>query len=335
MAENSRKSPLYWVLLVLCALFVALLSFMVFMYYQGVDKARDSANQSVQRMVYDVASKKFLELIPSLEKDPKTKQESEIAHPKSVEDESPDSLHNGGDENKDGVSPNLPKIAIVITGLGLSKSTTSQILKLPPEVSAAVSPYSHFSGELTAKFKDEGRVVLIDMPMEPDDFPISDAGPYALLNKDKLVQNLANIDWAINRIPSAVGIISPMNEQFTKSDNFEKVIENLHNNKLMAFTIDRRAKGAIQANIVIDSVINENDIAAKLQELEAIALDKGFAIGIARPYPISITAINGWSATLAGKGIMLAPISAINIEVVQNKSLDKKSSAESGEPSAH
>jgi polysaccharide deacetylase 2 family uncharacterized protein YibQ len=48
-----------------------------------------------------------------------------------------------------------------------------------------------------------------------------------------------------------------------------------------------------------------------LQALEKEALKNGFALGTASAYPVTLETIKKWSAELAGRGIALAPLSAV------------------------
>ena len=48
--------------------------------------------------------------------------------------------------------------------------------------------------------------------------------------------------------------------------------------------------------------------------LEAAALAGGSALGLAQDYPVSLERLRLWAATLADKGLVLAPVSAVLIE---------------------
>ena len=52
-------------------------------------------------------------------------------------------------------------------------------------------------------------------------------------------------------------------------------------------------------------------IDAALVERERIARETGAAVGMALPYPVSIERLLAWIPTLPGKGLVLAPVSAL------------------------
>jgi len=51
-----------------------------------------------------------------------------------------------------------------------------------------------------------------------------------------------------------------------------------------------------------------------LAGLEAEALQSGSALGVAQGYPVSLERLRLWATTLADKGLVLAPASALVIE---------------------
>jgi len=75
-----------------------------------------------------------------------------------------------------------PRIALVIRGLGVGSSNTSLALtQLSPEIDFAFVPFAaDLQGDVD-KARGAGHEVLLEVPMEPFDFPDSDPGPHALL----------------------------------------------------------------------------------------------------------------------------------------------------------
>ncbi len=61
----------------------------------------------------------------------------------------------------------------------------------------------------------------------------------------------------------------------------------------------------------LDETLSAIEIESQLTELEKRAKAQGAALGRARPYPVTIRTINKWKETLADKGIILVPVSAI------------------------
>ena len=71
-----------------------------------------------------------------------------------------------------------------------------------------------------------------------------------------------------------------------------------------------QALAAARADIVLDSAGGPGAIEAALARLEAIARDKGLAIGVASALPDSIETIGRFARGLESRGIALVPLSA-------------------------
>jgi polysaccharide deacetylase 2 family uncharacterized protein YibQ len=71
-----------------------------------------------------------------------------------------------------------------------------------------------------------------------------------------------------------------------------------------------QALAAARADVVLDSTAEPEAIEAALARLEAIARDKGVAIGVASALPPSIAIIGRFARALEARGIALIPLSA-------------------------
>ncbi|MBV9557371.1 MAG: divergent polysaccharide deacetylase family protein, partial [Pseudolabrys sp.] len=75
-----------------------------------------------------------------------------------------------------------PRIALIVGGLGISASATSDAMeKLPGAVTFAFAPFSLDVDNLAAQARAADHEVLLQAPMEPFDYPDNDPGPQTLL----------------------------------------------------------------------------------------------------------------------------------------------------------
>jgi len=218
-----------------------------------------------------------------------------------------------------------PRVAVVVVGLGLSREETDRAISdLPGAISVSFSPYSRDLENQMARARRAGHETLIDLPMEPLDFPRDDPGPSTLLTSLSLVDNLNRLEWVLGRAPGYVGVISWMGSQFTTvEDALMPVLDELRQRGLLfvdsrgsSRSIATELASSIQLprafnNAFVDATPSVNAIDRALAGLESIARQQRYAVGIARPLPVTLDRIARWAGTLEGKGIALAPVSAI------------------------
>jgi len=69
----------------------------------------------------------------------------------------------------------MPVIAIVVAGLGVGAAkTTDAIMKLPPAVTLAFTPYGSDPAKLAERARTQRHEILLQIPMEPFDYPDND-----------------------------------------------------------------------------------------------------------------------------------------------------------------
>lgn len=217
-----------------------------------------------------------------------------------------------------------PKVAIVIGGMGLSRATTSAALKdLPPAISLAYTPYVQRLQDWIDQSRAYGHEVLLELPMEPHDFPENDPGPYALLTELSAEENTSRLEWLLSRFTGYVGVINFLGAKFLTAEvALAPIVAELKGRGLMIVddSGSRRSMIAGLAGqidmpfIVSDRRIDVEPDAAyigrQLAELEAVAIDRGFAVGVGSPYPVTVETLTTWAAGLAQRGIVLVPVSA-------------------------
>ena len=219
-----------------------------------------------------------------------------------------------------------PRIAVVLTGLGLSDSATeAAINQLPPAVTLSFSPYARGLERWIALARARGHEVMLDLPMEPTSFPNEDPGPQALLTSLSPQANLDRLDWVLSRGSAYVGLAGSMGSRFTASrEAVEPVLREVNARGLIF--LDRRTTedslvSAVAEAIGLPTAINNRSvderqasrvaIDARLAQIERIALTDGFAVAMAQPYPVTLDRLAEWTTELTSRGFAVAPISAL------------------------
>lgn len=219
--------------------------------------------------------------------------------------------------------PDAPRIALIVGGLGVSaKATAEALAKLPAAVTLAFVPYGS-DAAWVARARGEGHEVLLQVPMEPFDYPDNDSGPETLLTSLAPQQNIDRLHWLMSRFQGYVGLINMMGARFTASEQaFAPVLREVAKRGLM-FVDDganpRSVAGSIagannlpfvKAEVSVDSVPTANEIDRALGRLEMIARERHVAVGIASALPVSIAQIAKWIKSAQSRGLLLVPITA-------------------------
>ncbi len=239
--------------------------------------------------------------------------------------------------------PDLPRIAIVLTGLGMSSAATEAAIKqLPSAVSLSFTPYSRRLNEWIALARVNGHEVLLDLPMEPTSYPDDDPGPQALLTALSERQNLERLDWALRRATGFVGVAAVMGSRFLASEEHMTPILNEIKSRGMLF-LDSRASeasvaGSLAQKIGVASAVNDRfldraqasrvAIDARLVQLERIARKEGFAVAIGQTYPVTIERLRAWAAEVETRGFVLAPLSSVAAERLARQTASRESPKE-------
>ena len=221
---------------------------------------------------------------------------------------------------------NRPRVAIVMTGLGMSEGVTEAAIRsLPPEVSLSFSPYAHNLANWIGLARVNGHEVLLDLYMEPSTYPFDDPGPQAIMTVLNEAENRKRFDWVLSRGNSFVGLTGRMGSRLlARQESLSPVLQDIAEQGLL-FVDDRATAGSLgfdlareleipaaySEDMIDEPSANRAAIDAKLNRVERLALTKGAAVALAQPYPVTIERLNVWIAELAERGVVLAPISAV------------------------
>jgi polysaccharide deacetylase 2 family uncharacterized protein YibQ len=218
--------------------------------------------------------------------------------------------------------PKKPRIALVVVGLGMNPAaTTAAIASLPPDVTLAFSPYApNLAAQMTAA-RNAGHEVLLDLPMEPTDFPSRDPGPLAMLTVQGPADNLTRLETVLGKGVGFTGVINRMGSKFTASaDAMRPVLEALGDRGLLYVNSTPQAAGLMantdiavpmaEAVLTVDQSPFREGIDGRLNYLLEAAKVRGQVVAVMHATPLSFARVIAWSQGLADKGYQLAPVSA-------------------------
>jgi len=213
-----------------------------------------------------------------------------------------------------------PRIAILVTGLGIGQSATAAATaRLPQAVSLAFAPYGNEVDRAAARARDAGHEVFLQLPMEPFDYPDSDPGPQALLTALKGPENADRLAWVLARFSGYVGLVNMMGGKLMGDSAFEPILREIGARGLGFVDDGTVPKGpalsnksrtpSARAEIVLDATPRPDAIDAELARAEALARSNGFVLVSTGGSLMAVDRIVRWARDLDARGIRLVPAS--------------------------
>lgn len=226
----------------------------------------------------------------------------------------------------------MPVVAIVIGGLGVGAAkTTDAIMKLPPAVTLAFTPYGSDPGKLAERARAQRHEILLQVPMEPYDYPDNDPGPQTLLATLGPDQNIDRLYWHLSRLQGYVGVANFMGARFVATETAMSPIVAEAAKRGLAYFDDGAAPRSVapglatgqampfaKGDVTIDAVPTAGEIDSALAKLESLAKERGTAVGTASALPVSIDRLSAWIKTLDRKGILLVPLTTAMLKSKSN-----------------
>ena len=217
------------------------------------------------------------------------------------------------------------RVAVVIGGLGLSQTgTQSAIKKLPAEITLAFAPHGNSIGRWMTTARRSGHEILMQVPLEPFNYPAVNPGRYTLTIAAGDEKNLANLRKVLGRTTNYTGIMNYMGARFVADKTaMEPLMVELGQRGLLYLDDGSSARSLAHelapakgvplasGDGIIDSSKNRGDILKKLDELERIARAKGFALGTGSAFDVTVDTVASWVNEARKRGIEIVPVSAL------------------------
>ena len=217
------------------------------------------------------------------------------------------------------------RVAIVIGGMGVSQtSTQAAIDRLPPEITLGFAPQGNSLSRWAQAARKKGHEILLQVPMEPFDYPRVDPGRGTLIVDAAPEANIKVLHQSMGRLTNYSGVMNYLGARFTsEAKAFEPVMRDLGERGLLYLddgtSARSQAEGLSGANrtpfasgdIVIDQVQDKNEILKSLDQLEATARAKGSAIAIGTGFDVTVEAVTEWAKGAQKRGIEIVGVASL------------------------
>jgi polysaccharide deacetylase 2 family uncharacterized protein YibQ len=218
----------------------------------------------------------------------------------------------------------FPRIALVVGGMGISAAGTADAFLLPASVTFALSPHAADVEKLAERARAEAHEVLLQVPMEPYDYPDNDPGPQTLLTSLPSEQNIERLHWLMGRFRGYIGLVGSMGGRFAAAEQaFRPVLTEAARRGLMyldngASTRSTARQIALtqnmpfaRAGVVLDALPGPKEVDRALARLELAARETGSAVGIITAQSETVARIAAWAKEVESRGFVLVPISMV------------------------
>ncbi|WP_139973863.1 divergent polysaccharide deacetylase family protein [Ochrobactrum sp. CGA5] len=217
------------------------------------------------------------------------------------------------------------RVALVIGGLGLSQTGSMEAVeKLPPEITLGFAPQGNSLQRWMQAARQNGHELVLQLPMEPFDYPRVNPGRNTLTVDDGPKKNQASLLWALSRMTNYAGVMNYMGARFTsETEVFSPVLGEIGKRGLYYLDDGTSARSQADriagseavpfaaADILIDAEQERGAILNRLDELERTARANGSAIGTGSAFAVTVDAVAEWSNEVKKRGIEIVPVSAL------------------------
>lgn len=202
-----------------------------------------------------------------------------------------------------------PKIVIIVDDVGQRKNAIDRLTEISYPINFAILPHLPYSKYAANKANENGKEVLLHLPMEPkysSGYTAADAGQGALLVGHTKTQIERQLFQNLSAFPHIKGVNNHMGSKFTENKELmQLVFENLKDKNL--YFVDsltsNRSYGAdiadqiglrfIKRDVFLDdSRKGKKYMINQIENLIRIAEKNGVGVGICHTYPESIEVLS-------------------------------------------
>ncbi len=217
------------------------------------------------------------------------------------------------------------QVSLVIGGLGIDTNITRRIIsETPPEVTLSFAAHANGLQSWVDQARAFGHEVLIELPMESQNFNAGDPGEtYTLRTSGDPAKNIRSLDYLMSKAQGYFGVTNYNGDVLLqRADALSPILAHL-SNAGVGFVFDGSASAASlpalaqSADVPFTAGYNLLDLETSPLSIQA-ELDRltkqaraGFSpIGVGFAYPQTLEAVKAWAQTLDEKGLELAPASS-------------------------
>ena len=221
-------------------------------------------------------------------------------------------------------------ITLIIDDLGFRLHDGERATRLPGPVVCAVLPQTPHGTYLAERAHAAGKEVMLHLPMQPHGN--EDAGTGRLDADMSETEWQARLEQNLATVPHAIGVNNHMGSRLTTEPRAMRWLMGALSERGLFFidsltTRDSLAAGTARAqglptltrDLFLDRDPSAPAIAQRLAALERLAKERGHALAIGHPYPVTLAALENWLPQLNARGLTLIPVTTRIAQTMEAK----------------
>jgi polysaccharide deacetylase 2 family uncharacterized protein YibQ len=233
-------------------------------------------------------------------------------------------LHRSEARHDSALTRQRPRVAIIIDDFGFVKEPAEAYFRIRAPLTIAVLPHGEYSKEHARQAAQAGFEVLLHQPLEPLNMGRNNPGPGFITGREPEERIREMFAANLAEVPGAVGFNNHMGSAGTQNKRLMSILMSQAKEKGLFFIDSRSIANSVgeetarkigvphaSRRIFLDNDLNGDSIRRQLDNLKAMALRDGEAIGIAHARPGVAQTIEAYLPEFARAGIELVHVSRL------------------------
>lgn len=195
-------------------------------------------------------------------------------------------------------------VAIIVDDMGNSMQEANVLLAIDVPITISIIPGLAKGEEVAALAHQQGREVMLHIPMEPKGYqnkPFEKNGLLLAMSDGEIEKRLGGY---LQAVPFATGANNHMGSRFTEDRPKMRTVLNVLKGRGLFFVDSKTSPASVgdklaremgietaTRNVFLDNVQDVAAINAQLEQLAAVARKRGSAIGICHPHKATLQAL--------------------------------------------
>jgi hypothetical protein len=221
-------------------------------------------------------------------------------------------------------APRRGRLAIIIDDVGQDLHPVERLTRMRHRLTLAVIPHLPHSRQAAEIAHRRGFEVMLHLPMEPLDYPAQDPGPGAIRAGMDAAEIHRTVLANLAAVPHARGVNNHMGSRITAEPRpMQAVLETLATTPCyfvdsrttvasVAYRLARELRvPAAERTVFLDDRAETQSVRAQLREAVRLARERGQAIAIGHPHPVTLEVLGRDLRGLADSGVALVFVSEL------------------------